>query len=76
MRNTFLNISSQAFKVYSLPSVDFNSQGPAELAFVIVFRLMKGKQMDKTLYRMSGKDISIQLFLSPEKQGVCDFAPF
>lgn len=76
MRNTFLNISSQAFKVYSLPSVDFNSQGPAKLAFVIVFRLMKGKQVDKTLYQMSGKDISIQLFLSPEKQGVCDFAPF
>ena len=56
--------------------MDFNSQGPAKLAFVMFFRLMKGKQVDKTLYQMSGKDISIQLFLSPEKQGVCDFAPF
>ena len=37
---------------------------------------MKGKQIAKILYQMSGKDISIQLFLSPEKQGVFDFAPF
>lgn len=76
MRNTFLNISGQAFKFYSLPSVDFNSQGPAKLTFVVFFRLMKGKQIDKIRYQMSGKDISIQLFLSLEKQGVCDFAPF
>ena len=75
MRNAFQNISGQAYKVYSLPSVDFNSQGPATLTFAVFFRLMKGKQIDKTLYQMSGKDISIQLFSSPAKQGVCDFAP-
>lgn len=71
MRNIFLNISGKTFKVDFLAKVDFNSQGPAKLTFVVFFRLTKGKQIDKNI-ELSGKNISIQLCLSTEKkQRVC-----
>lgn len=49
MRNIFLNIFGKIFKVYFFFNVDFNLKSLVRFIFVVFFRLIIGKEIDKIL---------------------------